>query len=215
MRPAIGVCDYGVGNLRSVERALLAAGAEVRISADADVIRGCDGVVLPGVGAFGPAAAALRQSGLGAAVRTAADAGRPVLGVCLGHQLLFESSEESAFERGLGLLRGRVERLRPEHEKVPHIGWNSLHLQRQSPLLTGIGSGEFMYFVHSYVAAADARDVVAVTDHGGDFAAAVQHGNVMGTQFHPEKSGAAGLRVYANLVALSAARILATSPGVS
>jgi len=201
----VGVCDYGVGNLRSVERALLRAGAAVTISDKASDLFECDGVVLPGVGAFAGAAAALHRSGLGEAVRSVAAAGRPVLGVCLGYQMLFERSEEGEGGAGLGLLPGVVTRLRGDDLKVPHMGWNSVRLLRDTVLLDGVESGSYVYFVHSYAGPASGPDVVAVTDYGEEVAAAVQCDNVMGTQFHPEKSGPVGLRVYENFVSACAA----------
>jgi glutamine amidotransferase len=202
--PVIGVCDYGVGNLRSVERALRASGAETLISAEPERIAACDGVVLPGVGAFGIAARALRDGGLGAAVREMASARRPVLGICLGHQLLFESSAEGPEVPGLALLDGHVGRLAPsDGRKVPHMGWNTLTtVAGESRLLAGTAPGSYMYFVHSFAAMPVQADVAATTDYGEPFAAAVEHDNVMGTQFHPEKSGAGGLRIYANFVAM-------------
>jgi imidazole glycerol-phosphate synthase subunit HisH len=206
--PRIGICDYGVGNLRSVERALRVAGADPVISGDPSVIAACDGVILPGVGAFSIAAQTLRDTGLAEAVRDVARRQRPVLGICLGHQLLFESSDEGHGEEGLALLRGRVVKLPPAPAlKVPHMGWNTITTLGASALLEGIASGSYMYFVHSYVAIPEPADTVAVTDYGGELAAAVEGGTVMGTQFHPEKSGAAGLRVYANFVALSQVRV--------
>ena len=208
MIPVVGICDYGVGNLRSVERALRVSGAQTLISRDPDAIAACDGVVLPGVGAFAIAARALHDTGLGRAVHYAAESGRPVLGVCLGHQLLFERSTEGASVRGLGLLGGEVVRLVPGNgSKVPHMGWNTLaRVATSSPLLAGTAAGSYVYFVHSYAAVPMSEDVAATTEYGGTFAAAVERGNVMGTQFHPEKSGAAGLRLYANFVAMCAAR---------
>jgi imidazole glycerol-phosphate synthase subunit HisH len=212
--PRVGICDYGVGNLRSVERALHVAGAEAVISAEPDVIAGCDGVVLPGVGAFAIAARTLQETGLGDAVRAVAARERPVLGVCLGHQLLFEESDEGHGGAGLALLPGRVVRLSSERElKVPHMGWNTISMTRSSSLLEGIPSGAYMYFVHSYVAAPAADDTIATTDYGQPLAAAVERGSVMGTQFHPEKSGAPGLRVYANFVARCAAPVPARLTG--
>lgn len=207
MSPRIAVCDYGVGNLRSVERALVSAGATAVVSADPEVIATSDGVVLPGVGAFAVAARTLATTGLGDAVRDAARRGVALLGVCLGHQLLFEHSDEGEGAAGLGLLGGRVVRLPNSTRcKVPHIGWNTLRITRDSRLLGGIEPGTHMYFVHAYAAAAEAADVIAVTDHGSDVIAAVERDNVMGTQFHPEKSGAAGLRVYANFAATCGVR---------
>jgi glutamine amidotransferase len=198
----VGVCDYGVGNLRSVERALRIAGADPVISNDPTVIAGCDGVVLPGVGAFSVAAAALRETGLGESIRQLARGGRPVLGICLGHQLLFESSEEGNGGEGLALLAGTVVQITPGSGfKVPHMGWNTIAVARDSVLLDGVASGSYMYFVHSYAAVAEHGDVVANTEYGTQIVAAVERNNVMGTQFHPEKSGLTGLRVYANFVA--------------
>jgi glutamine amidotransferase len=206
----VGVCDYGVGNLRSVARALTAAGAEPVVSADPARLGTCDGLVLPGVGAFAVAAAALRQRGLEPVIRDAVRAGRPVLGVCLGFQLLFDESDEGEGGAGLGLLPGRARRIDPSRGKVPHIGWNRIAMARPSALLDGLAQREFMYFVHSYAVIADRPgDVVATTDYGGDLVAAVEHGNILGTQFHPEKSGAAGLRVYANFAARCAAPVRA------
>ena len=202
--PRIAIVDYGVGNLRSVERALARAGAEAVITPDPRVVAGSDGVVLPGVGAFAPAAALLLGSGLGDAVREAAGRGRPVLGVCLGFQLLFESSEEGEGGTGLGLLAGRVRRIAAAPPlKVPHMGWNSLRLRRPAVLTQGVEDGTRCYFVHSYAADADPADVVATVDYGGEIVAICERGVVTGTQFHPEKSGPAGLRIYANLVAAS------------
>jgi glutamine amidotransferase len=207
----IGVCDYGVGNLRSVERALRASDVDVVITDEPDVIASCAGVVLPGVGAFAIAATALNDRGLGEAVCHVASNGGPVLGVCLGHQLLFEHSDEGPGGAGLGLLRGEVTRLAPGPGlKVPHMGWNTLtRVAESSTLLAGVAAGSYMYFVHSYAAVPAPSDVAATTDYGGTFAAAVQSGNIAGVQFHPEKSGAAGLRVYANFVAACALHVSA------
>jgi glutamine amidotransferase len=199
--PRIGVCDYGVGNLRSVERALARGGGTAVISADARELAACDGLVLPGVGAFAVAAQALRSRRLDAAIAELAASGRPILGVCLGFQLLFSDSDEGDGDAGLGLIPGRVRRLRPAGGKVPHMGWNRLRITRPCSLLSGVDDGDHVYFVHSYAATPDdAARVVAVTNHGGEIVAAVEDGNITGTQFHPEKSGAAGLRVYTNFV---------------
>ena len=200
--PKVAIVDYGVGNLRSVERALARAGAETVITPDPRVVAASDAVVLPGVGAFAPAAALLLGSGLGDAVREAAGRGRPVLGVCLGFQLLFEASEEGEGGEGLGLLPGRVRRIDAAPPlKVPHMGWNQLRMHRPSALTAGVAEGTWCYFVHSYAADADPRDVVASVDYGGEIVAICERGTVTGTQFHPEKSGLSGLRIYANLVA--------------
>lgn len=205
MSTRVAICDYGVGNVRSVERALLAAGAQPVVTGRPDVIDRCDGAVLPGVGAFAAALRRLHDAGLAGAVRRVADSGRPLLGVCLGHQLLFERSDEGEGGDGLGLIRGHVSRLRPEGGKVPHLGWNRLRILRGAPLLDGVGDATYMYFVHAYAGhPRDRADVVATTDHGGEIVAVVRRGNVLGAQFHPEKSGAAGLRVYANFVRLCA-----------
>ncbi|HSP65777.1 MAG TPA: imidazole glycerol phosphate synthase subunit HisH [Candidatus Deferrimicrobium sp.] len=210
MSARVGICDYGVGNLRSVERAVGAAGAEAVVSADPAELASCDGLVLPGVGAFTVAASTLRDRGLDAMVAGVARAGRPVLGVCLGFQLLFDESEEGEGGRGLGLLPGRVRRLGRERGKVPHMGWNQLALLRPSRLLDGVADGDRVYFVHSYaVEPAERGDVVATTEYGGEVVAVVERGAVFGTQFHPEKSGATGLRVYANFVSRCAARAAA------
>ena len=213
--PRVAIVDYGVGNLRSVERALAGAGAEVVISPDPRVVLASDAVVLPGVGAFAPAAALLLGSGLGEAVREAAGRGRPVLGVCLGFQLLFESSEEGEGGEGLGLLPGRVRRIDAAPPlKVPHMGWNRLRMRRPSALTAGVPEGAWCYFVHSYAAAADPADVVASVDYGGEIVAICERGTVTGTQFHPEKSGPAGLRIYANLVAAAMGERRAAEPSL-
>ena len=213
--PRVAIVDYGVGNLRSVERALARAGAESVITPDPRVVAGCAGVVLPGVGAFAPAAALLLGSGLGDAVRDAAGRGRPVLGVCLGFQLLFDSSEEGEGGTGLGLLPGRVRRIVAAPPlKVPHMGWNSLRLRRPAVLTEGVEDGTRCYFVHSYAADADLEDVVATVDYGGEIVAIRERGVVTGTQFHPEKSGPAGLRIYANLVAASMGERRAAEPSL-
>ena len=208
-KPRVAICDYGVGNLRSVERALLHAGAEVVLTGDAGTMRECAGVVLPGVGAFGAAADALDNTGLGAVVEEIARSGTPLLGVCLGHQLLFEHSDENGGRRGLGLLPGRIVRLGRERGKVPHMGWNQLQFARSTALTGGIDDGAYVYFVHSYAATPDTTDsdaVVATTDYGGPVVAVCVKDNVWSTQFHPEKSGTTGLRIYANFVQACGAR---------
>lgn len=203
----VGVCDYGVGNLRSVERALVRAGADPLVSDDASALAACDGLVLPGVGAFVAAAEQLRRRGMDRCALAVAASGRPLLGVCLGYQLLFDRSDEGRGAAGLGLIPGEVTRIVAPGLTVPHVGWNRLGVIRPAALLEGIAEGTYVYFVHSYAAVpASSADIVATTEYGSTLAAAVQRGNVMGTQFHPEKSAAAGLRLYANFVALCGAQ---------
>lgn len=201
----VAICDYGVGNLRSVERALLHAGADVLLTDDAEQMRACAGVVLPGVGAFGAAVDALDDTGLGDVVIDIARSGMPLLGVCLGHQLLFEESTENGGRRGLGLVPGRIVRLERERGKIPHMGWNRLQFTSRSPIFDGIEDGSYVYFVHAYAALDAGEATAATTDYGGPMVAACATGNVWSTQFHPEKSGTTGLRIYANFVQLCAA----------
>ncbi len=192
--------DYGIGNLRSLERAFGRAGVPVHRSSDIADARAADRLVLPGVGAFGACASALASTGLGDVVRDRVGAGVPLLGVCVGMQLLFEGSDEGG-GAGLGLLPGRVVRFSagmpgPDGRplKVPHMGWNALRALRPHPTVDGLGSTPFVYFVHSYHAApADPADVVADADYGGPVPAVVARGDVTGVQFHPEKSGPVGL----------------------
>ncbi len=195
----IAVLDYGIGNLRSAERALAHVGAAARLVTDPAHVRGAAGVVLPGVGAFGPCADALARTGLGKAARAAIDAGVPFLGICVGFQLLYEGSEEAPGRAGLGVLEGTVRRL-PASVKVPQMQWNALERVRPSGLLDGVGEQPWVYFVHSY-APEVGPETVATCDYGGTAAAAAEEGAVWGTQFHPEKSGATGLAILANFVA--------------
>jgi imidazole glycerol-phosphate synthase subunit HisH len=196
----IAIVDYGVGNIRSVERALVHVGAEVRLSSDPDELAVADGIVLPGVGAFAPALARLEERGLGRRIVELAREGKPVLGVCLGYQLLFEESTEHGRHEGLGLLSGRVVEVSGS-SRLPVIGWCRLTQSTASPLWQGIEDQAYFYFVHSYTPERSA-EAIACADHSA--AAAAARGNVMGTQFHPEKSGPDGLRLYANFVGLSA-----------
>ena len=198
MTVSVAVVDYGAGNLRSIRRALEAAGADVTITSDAREIRSADAVVLPGVGAAGAAMDRLRQLDLVPVLGEVVDASRPFLGICLGMQLLFGHQEEGD-TRGLDLLPGRVHSLRPE-VKVPQIGWNQVRWVRDAVGYQTAEEGEF-YFVHSFVAEPDdPANVVAITNYGGVFPSIVRHGQVWGTQFHPEKSGPAGLRMVAGWV---------------
>ena len=196
-RPLIAVLDYGIGNLRSAQKSLERMGADARLTADAGVIADAAGVVLPGVGAFGPCMAALSDTGLDGKARAAAAGGRPFLGICIGLQLLYEGSEEAPGVPGLGILAGMVRRL-PANVKRPQMQWNRLEVRAPSPLLEGL-DGAWVYFVHSFAAPMD-DSVAAVCDYGGPVAAAVAQANVWATQFHPEKSARPGLRLLENFV---------------
>jgi imidazole glycerol-phosphate synthase subunit HisH len=200
----IAIIDYGMGNLRSVQKALEAVGQSAEVTSDPEQVRRADKVILPGVGAFEDAAAELRRTGLGEAFCEVAKAGKPCLGVCLGLQLLFDVSEEDGLHEGLGLLPGRIVRFQPAPGlKIPHMGWNTLRVLRSVPLLKGILGEPSVYFVHSYHALpARQEDVAAETDYNGPFAALVWRDNVMACQFHPEKSQSVGLAMYANFASL-------------
>ena len=202
MAPRLAVVDYGMGNLASVAKALERSGADVRVTQSAAAVRDADGVVLPGVGAFADAAARLEESGLGAAVTERIAVGVPFLGVCLGLQLLFESSAEGARRPGLGVLAGTVERLDTDL-KVPHIGWNDLDWgPAGAGMARGLPAPASVYFVHSYAAVpAEPSIVAATTDYGGPVVAAVARDNLWAVQFHPEKSSRVGLALLATFVA--------------
>jgi glutamine amidotransferase len=202
----IAVLDYGIGNLASAYRALVHLGANVELVADAAEAEDADGVVLPGVGAFGRCAEALIDSGLDKVARNALETGVPFLGICVGFQLLYEGSEESPGTPGLGALAGTVQRL-PAGVKCPQIQWNPLRAvgDRPSAILAGLPMDPWMYFVHSFVPPIG-PETVATCDYGGDIAAAIERDHIWGTQFHPEKSGAFGLAVLANFVELARAR---------
>ncbi len=229
MESWIAVVDYGVGNLRNVYKALEAAGAPARIATTPSELAGAAGIVLPGVGAFGDAAANLRRAGFERPLLDAIAVGVPLLGICVGMQLLFDESEEMGCHPGLGVIPGRVARfandLPPgplpakegEHSypprlwgeggrgvrslKVPQIGWNQLYHTGADPLLAGVPDGAYAYFVHSYYCApADASHIIATTDYGIDYASVVRRGNVWGIQCHPEKSQSVGLRILRNFV---------------
>ena len=193
----IAIVDYGVGNVRSVERALVQVGAEPKLTADPDDLERADGLVLPGVGAFAPALDKLTQSGLGRRVVELAGNGKPVLGVCLGYQLLFDESMEHGRHQGLGLLPGRVVEVSGS-ERLPVIGWCRVARTNDSVLWQGIQDRSYFYFVHSFTPE-ESTAAIAWAEHSP--AAASARANVMGTQFHPEKSGPDGLRVYKNFVA--------------
>lgn len=194
----IAIIDYGVGNLFSLCSSLARIGADAVVTSDKDVIRKAEKLILPGVGAFADAAQKLRETGMGALVQEQAAQGKPIMGICLGMQLLFEKSYEFGEHEGLGLLQGSVvpmEGVIPEKLKIPHIGWNALAFTRKSQLLRYIKEGDFVYFVHSYFATDCPDSVIATTEYGGILTAAVEKGNVMGCQFHPEKSGEVGLNI--------------------
>lgn len=196
-RPLIAVLDYGIGNLRSAQKSLERMGADARLTADSGLIADASGVVLPGVGAFGPCMAALQDTGLDEQARIAVAESRPFLGICIGMQLLYEGSEEAPGTVGLGILPGTV-RLLPGNVKRPQMQWNRLEIKSPSPMLEGLDNA-WVYFVHSY-AAPLADNVVATCDYGGPVAAVVADGNVWATQFHPEKSARPGLRLLENFV---------------
>ncbi|WHX49261.1 imidazole glycerol phosphate synthase subunit HisH [Paenibacillus woosongensis] len=204
---AIAIVDYGMGNLHSVSKAVERLGYEGLVTGDAAEILGADGVLLPGVGAFGDAMAHLRGTGLDAVVRQAAAGGTPLLGICLGMQLLFGESEEHGRNEGLGILPGRAVRFAGGEYKVPHMGWNRLSfLQPDNPLLAGLEEGH-VYFVHSYHVETQAKsDLIAVTDYGHPVTAIVGRDNVYGMQFHPEKSGELGMSLLRNFLALAEAK---------
>ncbi len=200
-----GIIDYGVGNLFSLKSSFAAIGEECVVSGEADTIRKADRLILPGVGAFEDAAEKLRSSGLFELLLEEAGRGKPLLGICLGMQLLFEKSFEYGEHAGLGLIPGSVEPIADliaPGLKIPHIGWNALRFTRDSELFRGVEEGSHVYFVHSYHAAHCEGYVTSVTDYGGTLTASVQRENVLGCQFHPEKSGAVGLRILKNFTDL-------------
>ena len=204
----IAIVDYGVGNLFSLKCSLQAIGAEVTVTGDAQQLKKADKLILPGVGAFEDAAKKLRDTGLDTVIKEEAARGKPILGICLGMQLLFEKSYEYGEHPGLGLIPGSVvpmEGRLPKELKIPHIGWNALRMKKSSPLFRYIGESDCVYFVHSYFAAHCEDFVIADTEYGQWLTAAVQRENVFGCQFHPEKSGTVGLnilRAFAEMEAL-------------
>lgn len=194
----IAVIDYGVGNLFSLCSSLYSIGADAVVTSDKDKIRSADKLILPGVGAFADAAEKLRADGLDELVCERAAAGVDIMGICLGMQLLFDESHEYGTHRGLGLLRGKVVPIKgavPDSLKIPHIGWNALHFQKNSDLFRYINENDCVYFVHSYWATECEDSVIATAEYGRELTAAVQRDNVMGCQFHPEKSGNVGLGI--------------------
>jgi glutamine amidotransferase len=195
----IAIADYGIGNLGSVTKAFRRAGAEVRLTGDVEALRRADALVLPGDGAFAATMGEIEARGLAGVLREAAEKGKPLLGICIGMQLLFEESEEHGRHRGLGLLPGRVLRFEGELP-VPHVGWNRLRARRAHPILDGVPDGAHVYFVHSYWCDAPDEVVIASSDYGREFAAIVGKGSVVGVQFHPEKSQEVGLRMVETFV---------------
>jgi len=198
----IAIIDYGMGNLHSVSKAIERLGYEARVTGDSAEILAADGAILPGVGAFGDAMRNLRATGLDEAAKQFARSGKPMLGICLGMQLLFDESEEHGLHEGLGLLPGRVVRFRGSF-KVPHMGWNKLKFERENPLTDGLEPGH-VYFVHSYHALPGHEgDLLATTDYHGPVTAIVGRGKLYGMQFHPEKSGELGMRLLGRFLAMA------------
>lgn len=202
----IAIIDYDAGNLKSVEKALVSLGEDCVVTRDAETILGADKVILPGVGAFGDAMEKLQRFGLVEVIRKVAVAGTPFLGICLGLQLLFRSSDESPGVEGIGLLDGEIVSIPPkEGYKIPHMGWNSIEIKEGAKLFRGIENQSYVYFVHSYYLKADhPEDVAATTDYIVPIHASVEHGNVFACQFHPEKSGDVGLQILRNFCDLQA-----------
>jgi glutamine amidotransferase len=203
----IGIVDYDIGNLRSVQKAFQHVGGEAVFVHTPEEIAKCDALVLPGVGAFGDCVRSLAQSGMWDDVIAWAKSERPFFGICVGFQMLFESSEEAPGEKGLGIFAGEVKKFSGKHGlKIPQIGWNNVTVSRpDAPQLAGISTGDFVYFVHSYYAAPKDSSIIALeSEYGDTFTAAIARGNLVATQFHPEKSQRAGLRMIKNFVELAA-----------
>lgn len=194
----IAIIDYGVGNLFSLKSSFEAIGKEVTVTADKTVIQAADKILLPGVGAFEDAAAKLRACGLDTVIKEEVANGKPLLGICLGMQLLFDKSYEYGEHEGLGLISGTVRPIAdviPKDYKIPHIGWNALAMQKPSPIFKELSDGDYVYFVHSYYATDCEEATTATAEYGAPLTASVQNKNVFGCQFHPEKSGEVGLKI--------------------
>lgn len=199
----IAIIDYGAGNLHSVKNALDFLGAPSVVTSNAEEILSADKVILPGVGAFGDAMKSLRESGLDKVVLDAAKKGTPLLGICLGLQLMFEESEETPNVKGLGLFKGKIVKISDCGLKIPHMGWNDIEIAKNSKILKNIGDKPFVYFVHSYyLNAKDEKIVSAYTSYGERLGIAVEDNNVFATQFHPEKSGDTGMQILENFIEL-------------
>lgn len=200
----IGIIDYDAGNIRSVEKAFAYLGEQTVVSRDPSVLMKADKVVLPGVGSFGDAMGNLHKYGLVPVIHDMVNSGKPLLGICLGLQLLFESSEETPGAEGLGILKGRILKIPPAPSlKIPHMGWNSLHLQNHGRIFRDIPEDTYVYFVHSYYLHAEEPEIVkAVTDYSTEIHASVEKGNVFACQFHPEKSSRYGLKILENFAML-------------
>ena len=200
----IAIIDYDAGNLRSVEKALISLGEDVVVSREADVLLAADKVILPGVGAFGDAMDKLKEYGLVEVINKIVAKNIPLLGICLGLQLMFEESDEASGVKGLGLLKGKILRIPPkEGLKIPHMGWNSIDIKPQARLFKGIKNNSYVYFVHSYYLKADEEDIVAAsTEYSVHIHASVESGNIFACQFHPEKSSDIGLKILKNFAEL-------------
>lgn len=197
----IGIIDYGMGNLRSVEKAFQFLGFDAQISDDIKFLEKADKIVLPGVGAFADAIDTIKKKDFDKLIKEQTDAGKAFFGICLGMQMLFDVSYENGEYEGLGLISGVVKRL-PDNVKIPHIGWNNLKLYKKEPLFNGLGESPYVYFVHSYHLETDAPVVSATTFYGKEIQVAVQKDNIFATQFHPEKSGDVGLKILKNFAEL-------------
>lgn len=196
----IAIIDYDAGNIKSVEKAVKRYEQDVVLTRDAEVLRTADKVILPGVGAFGDAMDKLKKYGLDTVIHEVIASGKPFLGICLGLQLLFEESEETPGVKGLGVLKGKIVRIPEVGLKVPHIGWNSLKFEKETPLFAGLSDGSYVYFVHSFYLKAEEDIVIASTEYATHIHAAVAKDNVFACQFHPEKSSEVGLRILENFV---------------
>lgn len=194
----IAIADYGMGNLKSLKNALNYIGSDSIITSDGNLILKSDAVIIPGVGAFPDAISNMKKTGLDDIIKTAVSKGKPVLGICLGMQLLFEEGEEITKCSGLNLINGSIKKIK-DSVKVPHMGWNSLIIKKNCPLIDGIDDGSYVYFVHSYYAEVKQDNILnAYTTYGTDIPAVISSGNLYGTQFHPEKSGSVGLKILKN-----------------